>query len=256
MQVRWDKRIKAKHFRQFYIQKYKETSKVISKYRKEIQKTLPRTIEDFDFYKMIESFDNSNVSSRDGTFKNLWEIILSPKDKNIVDVNDALFQLTSSVEKLLDIVEYFVSSGFHNEAMSDYKLIRYHIENYLNQNYIVQQRLKRYFDSLKKRYKSNNELKKVGIIDKSYNSLNQKMSGFIRKRGYHVHDQDFRDFLLFGLMNICSAIDTGMKVDKITYRSSVNTIKKIWLLEMSIYNNDLITSLDNVFKTFIEYGIQ
>ena len=112
------------------------------------------------------------------------------------EINNSMERLTHS---LVYLSSYPKSKAFHFHRLSEADWLRYHIEAYLNEVYILHERLTRFL----------RKIEKVGIAarDKSaLNSVNKlkavvtaSLKNVVRARGGHVHEQRFDDTELANL---------------------------------------------------------
>jgi len=104
-------------------------------------------------------------------------------------------EIMNSYESLLDceiyVKQYPNYSSFKKRKITRVRYLRYHIEKYFEEVYILKARLEAYANMVKKYFK--NDTKIVANIDKLKKSIFSPLEGIIKTRGSHVHISRYTD---------------------------------------------------------------
>lgn len=103
-------------------------------------------------------------------------------------------EIASSFESIQNIPIYLSTFPYRKKGVSKFGYLKYHIENYLHETYILEKRLLSYLDILKKKYKNekNNNLIKneLGNLEKL---VRDSFKNLDHARSSHVHKMRFSD---------------------------------------------------------------
>ena len=162
------------------------------------------------------------------------EIIKNPKERFISDTLYRPFsEIMSSYEALRNIFIYIGSFPFKKQNVSQISYLRYHIEGYLNEAYILRERLLAYLKLIDKGYKST---KSYPVIHKATTSLisdvNKAFENLSKTRGSHVHktrysDRDLERLSLFETLSAGSDGELKQTVYEL-YRVTYNQARRKW----------------------------
>lgn len=103
-------------------------------------------------------------------------------------------EISDSYYFLKDIETYIGRFPYRNTKISQTRYLAYHFENYLNEIYLLKERLACYFTVIGRLYKKDS---RHGLILKKTSSLSNfvddSLKGIIKTRGTHVHQTRFTD---------------------------------------------------------------
>jgi hypothetical protein len=103
-------------------------------------------------------------------------------------------EIYNSYYSLLDIEVYLHRFPYHKTRVSKTRYLAYHMENYLNEVYILKVRLISYCTIVDRLYRKDQYLKDLKKTMKSLSDIVQKsLKGVIDARGTHVHSTRFTD---------------------------------------------------------------
>lgn len=103
-------------------------------------------------------------------------------------------EIFSSVESLENISIYVGSFPYKNKDISRLEYFKYHIENYLNEIYILKNRLIAYLKLLERSYKNCNRTQDISsALRPQYEIVSNALSGYVDVRGSHVHELRYSD---------------------------------------------------------------
>lgn len=105
-----------------------------------------------------------------------------------------LGEILNAAWAIENIAVYMRSFPYKKQGVSQLSYLQYHIENYLNELYILRARLLSYLDILKKGYRKSDNAKEVDkAIKPLYKVVENAFSGYTTLRGSHVHVERFSD---------------------------------------------------------------
>jgi len=182
------------------------------------------------------------------------------EDDFLIKIYECFMEILLSVSTLKDIEIYINSFPFTNRKLNKIRFLRYNIENYFNEVYLLKERLLSFLRILQKEYRKDKEYN--AIINKLY-PLIKTLSPLTNARGEHIHKNRLIDIHLLRLelfegLIISPPIETEHKNNNIIqyYNLVYNETKKKWkkqilkfneLLSMilDVYSNEIIKILFN-----------
>jgi len=103
-------------------------------------------------------------------------------------------EISDSYYSLLDIETYIGRFPYSKTKISKVRHMSYHIECYLNEVYILKERLKAYITKVGRLYrndpKHSDVLKKTRVL---FPLINGAFDNIVKARGFHVHKSRFKD---------------------------------------------------------------
>jgi hypothetical protein len=117
---------------------------------------------------------------------------LTPPDIFFSKIYNGFQEISDSYYCLLDIEIYISRFPYTKTRISKTRHLTYHMENYLNEVYILKERLKSYFTKIGRLYKDDPGQKT--ILKKTrplFIVVNEALKGIIETRGSHVHQTRF-----------------------------------------------------------------
>jgi hypothetical protein len=166
-------------------------------------------------------------------------------------------EIFSSIQALKDIEIYISSSPYKNNKISKPRFLRYNIENYFNEMYLLRERLISFATIVGRCYKHDD--RRIIISHKTNTLLeivDDSLKNIIDLRGKHVHKRRFeaKNIERLELMNLLSSTE-GKPFDKfladyykITFINTRNEWKKI----INKNNNSLEKLMDIYSDTIME----
>lgn len=99
-----------------------------------------------------------------------------------------------SLEAIENIAVYARSFPYKRQGISRATYLKYHAENYLNELYLLKNRLIAYLKLIGKSYKKSEISKHVAkTISPLYTVVSKTLKGYIQVRGAHVHKHRYSD---------------------------------------------------------------
>lgn len=103
-------------------------------------------------------------------------------------------EITKSYLSLRDIEIYVRRFPYRDTDVSRSRYLRYHVENYLNEVYILQERLTKHLTIIERRYRKSQRIQEIKAkLDPLYKLVSLSLDGIISIRGSHVHRVRFSD---------------------------------------------------------------
>ena len=133
------------------------------------------------------------IFDRDGP-RALVNVKFNREDKLIVKLFRPFSEIDSSYESIQHISIYVGVFPFQKKGISRYSYLRYNIENYLNELYILEQRLLAYLKIIERIYKKSKIKSQVNSTTKQLRIIVTKsFDGYVRARGSHIHCNRYSD---------------------------------------------------------------
>lgn len=120
---------------------------------------------------------------------------LSPSDVFVAQkLFSPLSEIMNAQENLENIQIYVQSFPYDDESTSKVHYLKYHIENYLNELYILKNRLIAYLQFIKRAYlKSTNSKHVSSTLKPVFEVVSFTLKRYIEIRGAHVHQNRYSD---------------------------------------------------------------
>ncbi len=177
----------------------------------------------------------------------------SPKEKSLKKVLSGFSEIESAFQVLRDIPFYIKRFPPKNSDVSKNRFLNYHIGNYLNENYILRERLVTYQKVITRMYKNDRRLTEMGKHVKKLELLVSGFDGIVLTRGKHVHqerydDEDFERLNIYERMTKEADDDPLVSVIGKLYPLALNEYRKKWVKIISDNNDKIKEILDIYFE--------
>ncbi|MDP9315940.1 MAG: hypothetical protein M3R24_34645 [Chloroflexota bacterium] len=158
-------------------------------------------------------------------------------------------EIASSYESLQDIEIYVTRFPFSNSRVSKARYLRFVVEAYLHEVYILQQRLSSYLKTVQRQYRKHKNSEKIKDITEGLGNLVTKpLEGITRVRGTHVHQSRYTNRKLDKLKAI--ELVLSIEVDNLLmsfYEIEYRKTRKEWKTTIKVANENIRDLLDNYF---------
>jgi hypothetical protein len=122
---------------------------------------------------------------------------LSEKEVFLSKVFYGYIEISDSYANLNDIEVYIGRFPYRNTSVSKERCLRYHIVNYMNEIYVLRERLSAYLTRIGRLYRQDARHQKVLESTKStFKIVSDVLSGIVKSRGIHVHKSSYKDEML------------------------------------------------------------
>jgi hypothetical protein len=172
----------------------------------------------------------------------------SRRDKFIANkIFRPMSEIITTIWSIENIAVYVRTFPHKRQKVSHLSYLRYHIENYLNEIYILQTRLISYLNTLEKAYRKSEQGPKISeIIEPLCTFIYSSLNSYNAARGSHVHVTRFSDEEIDRLstLDLLSTGDDDFgNLMKNIFLSSYRAARKKWadkILRDSIEINKLL----------------
>jgi hypothetical protein len=118
---------------------------------------------------------------------------LSPRKKSLRRVLSGFNEIDASFEVLNDIPIYIKRFPPTNSDASKVRFLKYHVGSYLNENYILRERLVTYQKVITRMYKNDRRLGEMHKQVEGLETLVSSLDDIVTMRGRHVHQKRYHD---------------------------------------------------------------
>ncbi len=115
---------------------------------------------------------------------------LSRDQKLFAEIFGGSVEIWESQEALQDIETYLSRNPYSRLGVDKHRYLRYHVTNYLNEVYILQERLRTFTTTLLRKYRKNAPAD-LAAISAACEQAVARLSTFVAARGVHVHERRF-----------------------------------------------------------------
>lgn len=193
--------------------------------------------------------------------KNLWNHLFDTGDLTSISRNisrDEYYfwkiiggysEISSSLRTLEDIEIYITSFPYRNKRITKLRNLKYHIENYFSELYILRGRLNTYLNKISKSFKKDKKCQSIVSFTNSFMiTIDKTFSVAIKIRGRHVHEYRFQD-------NEIIRLET-LELLKLVDDSEINSVlsaqfKFDYILQRKKWKQNLKT-MNRIFKIFLD----
>src|SRR3989304_9602804 len=128
-----------------------------------------------------------------------------PREKSLIKILFGFTEIDASFKVLTDIPFYIKRFPPKNSNVSKARFLNYHVGNYLNEVYILRERLVTYQKVITRMYKHDQRLAEMEKQVEKLEILASVFNGIVDTRGKHVHqkrydDEDFKRLNFFETM--------------------------------------------------------
>ena len=170
-----------------------------------------------------------------------------------------VFWYWGEIRKSLENLEYvpiFINSFRRSKAYREASItatiyLRYHIEHYLQENYILLVRVRAFMNWLSRGFKKEGRTQESLFVSKLKKYFENVMNNLTLARVYHVHQARYDD----NVLNVSTLFEIASTSEdeklKIGATLSYKRAKKEWSERIKKNNQDLKESLDTIFESLI-----
>lgn len=195
---------------------------------------------------------NNTVWGLDGT-----RIISKRPDDKSVFIFSKLFkplsELVTNMEALENISVYSASFPYSRQNISRLDYLKYHIENYLNELYILKNRLIAYLTTLERAYRKSGNIDQIKCaFEPLYKNVSSSFEGYVNIRGAHVHQNRYTDEEIDRLSTLSvltlSKDENFRSVIKPLFITEYKKVRKKWVGKMQSDIHTLHKILSEYFR--------
>ncbi len=171
-----------------------------------------------------------------------------------------LSEVMSSIDNL-EISKSFFKHGYSKKLqITEEEYIRYHINSFLNELYIINNRINSLLSKIERYYKLSKSEELFKIIEILKRKNVKLFSGVNNIRGLHVHQDRYSDSDVEQIHSLC-LLEKSDDKDFVNYMKSIKTdafrsIRKKWGNICKKWIDDITIMLGYIFDTLMEYIIE
>lgn len=158
-------------------------------------------------------------------------------------------EIHNSLEYLKDFEIYISIFPYKKKGVAPLRYITHTIGNYLNEIYMLRERLRAFLNFLERRYKKNSIHKTLkSEIDRLQTLISESLEVIISLRGNHVHEKRYgdKDLEKLGLLSVLVE-EKNIHPFPRMYEIEFKTIKKKWKKTIIENNTEIEMLLDFCF---------
>jgi hypothetical protein len=124
---------------------------------------------------------------------------LAPDDRFAADAFQGYMEIGETLERLLDIELYLRRFPFRSTRITRERYLRFHVEAYLHESYILRERLLTFGKRVTRAYKRGDHRQTAASTGQRLEELARALDGVTQMRGRHVHELRFDETRLRNL---------------------------------------------------------
>ncbi|MCG7851885.1 MAG: hypothetical protein MIO92_05130 [Methanosarcinaceae archaeon] len=166
-------------------------------------------------------------------------------------------EIMTSVETIENIAIYARSFPYKRQGVSRITYLKYHVENYLNELYLLKNRLIAYLKVIERSYSKSDISEHVAkTISLQYKVVSKVLKGYIEIRGTHVHkhrysDDDFDRLSMLELLSRSNSDDSFEKIMNFLSNKAYSEIKKKWVDKIKSDIKGIYSLLETYFEAVL-----
>ncbi|MCK4385786.1 MAG: hypothetical protein KAW52_05925 [candidate division Zixibacteria bacterium] len=187
-------------------------------------------------------------------FSSIWEEMeksANEEEKYLTDLFIRFVEIDSSVESLKTIPVYLKRfpklKSFSKAGITEGKYIIYHIENYLQETYILRERMKCFLKFLGKKFRKKGQTQISDSLNKCLEIFEEALGNITKIRGRHVHSIRYSDEDLYTLTIFDHVREKNQDLE-FGYQLLLLSTKSKWLKWIEEKNRLLFSVIDIIFK--------
>jgi hypothetical protein len=160
----------------------------------------------------------------------------------------AFLEISNSFNSIKDVPSYLRHSPPKHLGVPNSRYIAWQVHNYLNEIYILQQRLGSFWGSIQKSYRTSAPAQSK-LTNKKVDSILKAFDSVVKIRGSHVHEQRLEDPEIERLAVIENMASFPWPPEVLPYfRKARGEVKKSWVSRMSANEPQIKSVLDAFFE--------
>ncbi|MCE5272232.1 hypothetical protein LLH00_13220 [bacterium] len=164
-------------------------------------------------------------------------------------------EILQSLEMLEDIVFFIGRYPFHKTRISRERYLRFNLEAWLSESYILQERLERYLKTIERLYRKDSNARNIKPVLKSIKeTINQTFANVNDIRNRHIHQYRLKDNKLdrldtIGLLanNWKEEEEEIRRLFKLLHISEYRKTRKFWKKQLNENNINIRLLFNNYF---------
>lgn len=199
--------------------------------------------------KALEVFSNILLDASGDRYMGLTP---NPQDNLLRKILFGFSEIESTFEVLRDIPFYLNRFPSKHAQISKTRFLNYHVGNYLNEIYILRERLRSYQKTITRMYKTDYRLPEMEKYIKKFDTLISGFDGIVNTRGKHVHQKRYDDEDFERLKYYEHSVKMDEPIFNMLYPLALREYRKKWLKTISENNDKVKEILDMYFETLYD----
>lgn len=172
----------------------------------------------------------------------------SPRESHVRKISFGWAEIDTSFLALKDIPRHLSHPSHRPASVSSVRFLQYHFENWLQEVYVLQQRLNRFLTTIERAYRKDDIYKKhLASIHILAQAVNKSFEGIVNIRGGHVRSERFQDSDLKRLRTLELLAKFGKSPFPGIFRGALRRILKQKRDTIRINNRAIQKALDVYF---------
>ena len=158
-------------------------------------------------------------------------------------------EIETCIERLKDIETYIGSFPYRSEKLNKIRHLRYHIESYFHETYILRERIRAYLTRIGRAFKNDNRHSKVLAATRPlFASTNSTLQGVSNTRSGHVHQARFdpQDLSRLDTINLIAGFDDWQELMQPYFEFEYRRIRREWKQQLRENNKAIRSLLDMI----------
>jgi len=225
----------------------------LEKYIKVVSQNLVPFVNEVLEYNHFTVISNFIASLKGGEILQVLKGAKKYKGVFLEQIAYGAIEISDSLEKLKSYEIYIDSYPYKGTRLSKIQHLRYTIENYLNDIFVLKNRTKEYLKKIKNLYsKDKNNIKIRKLAEKLLRKLPEKYDQIIKVRGIHVHKRRYTEPGIDQYEKIKLIANLYEGPSKDTIKSLVELqyckIRKKWYKIIKDINKEIENDIDEIFE--------
>jgi len=179
---------------------------------------------------------------------------LSPRESFIQQLFFGFVEILESVESLRNVPIYIRRFPYRSAGVEKTAYLRYHTENYLNELYILKNRMKALLTVISRRYRKDPRRDQIrDASERIQEHFGQALTNVVLTRGAHVHERRFDDYDLsrLTLFKIMSSESDAFAMEYEEVYRQVRRTKRLWIETTNKSIEKLLDVYFGILKTLL-----
>ena len=174
-------------------------------------------------------------------------IDVSQRERTLQKMLSGFAEIKNAYIVLNDVAVYIKRFPNKNLKVPKSRFLKYHVGNYLNEIYILRERLESYQKIITRAYKHDSRLEGLASQLKKLDVLLSGFDNIIKLRGQHVHQERYNDENFDRLYFYEMMVENNVDVFGDMYSIALRDYRQKWLKTIQANNNSIKEILSRYF---------
>jgi hypothetical protein len=212
-----------------------------------------------DFSKPQRRTDTRNLGEYFSTEAKDIQRKATSEDKYLIELLLRSGEIDSSLRSLRSVPLYLKSfpksRTLTKAGITESRYIIYHVENYIQEIYILTQKMERFLKFISRRLRRTGRVQQGENIEKCLQFFKDELKGLTTIRGRHVHQTRYLDEDLYTL-TLFEVVRQSHKALELGYKLFISRTRSKMLNWIGEKNEELVSMLDAVFEVVNSYVLE